>query len=530
MQQLTGLDQMFLGLDTETTNGVLGGLVLFDAPQPGAPLPDEAFLRARITERLDYLPPLRRRVRSVPLGLDHPFLVETDRVDVSAHLRTIRLAAPGTPEQLAAEVSRLMGSVRLPADRPLWDMHVIEGLQDGGVAHLLRIHHVVIDGSSMPTLWDLLSDEPRSELFAAPVTHPWPEPAGGNLEMLLRGAVGLLRKPVDALTVQARFISWAASRTVPERGLTVPAVAAKMLPAPLATPVTELLSRGLEAVGASPARPYLPTVLPPATDFNGRVTARRSYHFAELPLADLKAVGKAFGVTLNDVVVAITAGAVRRHLMAHGGEVDRPLVVCVPVSLRQGDEQPRWANWVHMIFAPLPTHLADPARRVRQVSADLRAVKASFDAMPLHLMRPASRLMPPPFMSLMSRAMVKLPGPLSRVPWNVVVSNVKGPSAAVFENGLRVRGYWPASFLSIGGGINVTLQSYVDTVCFGFMVCPDQVPDPSVLVEGMAVGLTELQQAAGLSRPGPVPVGPAAAREVRVASATAQRPRVQAAP
>ncbi len=500
MQQLTGLDLMFLGLDTETTNGILGGLVLFETPQPGTPLPDEAFMRHRITERLPLIPPMRRRLAGVPLGLGLPFLVEPDRIDVSDHLRTIRLPAPGTQEQLAEEVSRLMSTTTLPMDRPLWDLHVIEGLQDGGVAHLLRIHHVVVDGSSMPTVWDLLSDQPTETPDPASLGSSWPEPAGGWLEMLARELVGVVRQPVDAALIQARMAGWVAKRSVAERGLTLPAMMARMLPGPLGTPVAALVNRGMQAVGGSPVRPYLPAMTAPETDFNGRLTARRRYVFDQLPLADLKLIGKTFGVTLNDVVVAISAGAVRQHLQRQGRPASRPLVVCVPVSLRQGDEQPRWANWVHMIFASLPVHMADPIDRLRFVNTELKEVKGSFDAMPIHLMRPMSRFMPPQAMSIPAKIMVKLPDRLSRVPWNVVVSNVKGPTRPARVNGLLVEGYWPASFLSIGGGLNITLQSYLDRVCFGFMVCADQVDDLDPLVASMRAGLAELLAAAQAAR------------------------------
>ena len=211
MQQLTALDVMFSSLDTETTNGVLGGLVLHEPAADGRPAADAAFMRQRFAERLPFLPPLHREVVKVPIGIDHDYLGQPDRIDLLEHIRSISLPAPGTHDQLAAEVSRIM-STSLPTGRPLWDYTVIDGLADGSVAHLLRIHHLVIDGGSMPTLWDALSDEPAAPLEAwAESTRP--QPRFGKGEMLARELGGVVAKPVQFAAFQAKFLAWVAGQT-----------------------------------------------------------------------------------------------------------------------------------------------------------------------------------------------------------------------------------------------------------------------------------------------------------------------------
>ncbi len=494
MQQLTALDVMFSSLDTETTNGMLGGLVLHEPPTDGRTAADVAFMRERIAARLPYLPPLHRRLVKLPIGIDHDYLGRPDRIDLTRHVRGLTLAAPGTHAQLSAEVSRLM-STSLDPDLPPWDYTVIDGLEDGSVAHLLRIHHLVVDGGSMPVLWDLLADEPTAPLGPPASSHP--EPRYGTPELLARELGGVFAKPIHFAAFQARFVGWLAGQ-VREHGPLAPLSlpARMMLPGGLAKPVQRLLNERLRSRGIAPIQPYIPALRAPKTPFNSRVSAERTFVFAELPLGEVRAAGKALGGTINDVVLGVCAGALRRYLQARGIPAEAPLIVCVPVSIRTQDEKLQWANFVHMIFAELPTQLDDPVARVRTASAAVKNAKGSFDAMPTGLIREASRFIPSAMFNLAMRLMVKLPDGLSKGPWNVVVSNVRGPSKPATMDGVRIKGYWPASFLSVGGGINITLQSYCDSLCFGFMANPEQAGDLEPLVGYMREALDETLAAA----------------------------------
>lgn len=499
MQQLTGLDQMFFALDTQTTNAVLGGLVLFEPLADGQRGPDAAFMRKRLHERLPLIPPMNKRVVQVPFALDYGYLAVAHRVDLTEHIRTLTLPEPGDDRELAAEVSRLMSSPFRPADMkdsPLWDLTIIDGLANGSMAMLLRIHHGVVDGSTMPAIWDLFSDEPRADLTDVhEALGTLPEPYVGDAEMFVRAITGTLKRPLTWTQFQINYVKWLAER-YPEDGLfTIPGQLAKMLPGQLGKLATNVLNVRQRAVGQQDIAPYMPKLVPPATPFNGRTSAQRHFVYSEMNLAEVKAVGKRMGATLNNVVVAICAGAIRRYMEERGGPLDEPLVVCCPVSLRHEDLTDPWANHVHMMFAPFPTHLADPIERVESVTKDLTVAKSSFDSMPTKLFREASNFMPRDLLHLATEAWIRMPDKLSRAPWNVVVSNVRGPSEPATMNGLKVHGYWPASFLSIGGGINITLQSYVDRICFGFIGAPEKTGDLWPLVDYMEESLRELQQA-----------------------------------
>ncbi|MDO5498838.1 MAG: wax ester/triacylglycerol synthase family O-acyltransferase [Propionibacteriaceae bacterium] len=491
---MTGLDHMFLALDSATTNAVLGGLVKFDQPADGQPVPDASFMRDRLTERLPLIPAMSKRMVKVPLMLDHSYLAHVDRVDVADRIKTVSLPEPGTDVELAAEVSRIMGTPLLTED-VMWDLTVIEGLAGGGIAHLLRIHHAVVDGSTMPTIWDLFSDEPTSDIPETPVVTSLPEPLLGSAEMAARGVAGLASVPLRQVKLAAGLASWAAERWSEDGWTPLPALVGRFLPGPGGRALRSAVNRRQRAHDRPEVIPYIPSFYAPETPINGRISARRHFVLSEMDLEDVKAIGKAAGTTLNNAVVTVCAGAVRRYLHDRGVEPAEPIVVCVPVSLRHEGITDPWANHVHMMFAKFPVHLSDPLERLEYTANELNRAKDSFDGLPTHLIRESSRLLPRDLLSWMTQLWIRLPERWSRAAWNVVVSNVRGPSKPATMNGLRVAGYWPASFLSIGGGINITLQSYVDKICFGFIGAPEQTGDLWPLTQYMQDALQELREA-----------------------------------
>jgi WS/DGAT/MGAT family acyltransferase len=495
MQKLTGLDEMFLSIDDAgTTNSVMGGLVIFERPSDRRAARAEVMVE-RLEERIEHLPFLRWHLARVPLGLDHGRWADAGRVEVAEHVRTVRLIKPGTDRQLAAEVAAIM-SVPLPKGRPLWELVVIEGLEGGRIAHLLRIHHGLIDGTSVPAVLDLLSDDPTSGLgFEAHPEHDG-DRFSGRVGMLGRGLVASAVRPARFVALQAKTASWLASR-VEHDGLTAaPAFAGRMLPGVVGAPFRKVANLRREASGRPEVQPLLPALRTPRTAFNGHVETERSYAFSALPLADFKTVGKAYGVTLNDVVIAVVAGSLRRYLAERGGVPEKPLVVCIPASLRTGDEQPYWANHVSMFWAELPTDVEDPVERLHAANARVKQGKQTFDALPTHLIREASDFIPRAVWSVPQRVLAKLPDRLSIPQWNVVVSNVRGPATPIRITGATVTGYWPAAFLTTGVGLNVTLQSYVDQVNFGFLGADNLTGDLWEMPDHMAAELAELLQAA----------------------------------
>ena len=492
MQKLTGLDEMFLSVDAaRTTNGAMGGLVVFERPET----PDaarEAAITARIEERIDRLPFLRWTLAKVPFGLDHPRWVDTGSVDVADHVRTVTVAAPGGDRELAAEVASIMATP-LPSGRPLWELVVIDGLQGGRLAHLIRIHHGLIDGTSVPTVLDILSDEPNQDLgFEAVPAHDGDRFAG-RIGMLGRGLAASAVRPARFAGLQLRTASWLVSRVEHDGLVAAPAFAGRLLPGPLGAPFRRVanLRRGDRPEVTS----LIPTLRKPATPVNGRIGAERSYAFSDLPLADFKKVGKAYGVTLNDVVIAVVAGSLRRYLEERGGVPEKPLVVCIPASMRTGDEDPHWANHVSMFFAELPTDVTDPVERLHAAHARVKQGKDTFDALPTHLIREASDFIPGAVWTVPQRLLAKAPDKVPASQWNVVVSNVRGPSKPVSVTGATMAGYWPAAFLTVGLGLNITLQSYVDRVDFGFMGATNLTGDLWEMPDHMAAELAQLLEA-----------------------------------
>jgi diacylglycerol O-acyltransferase len=495
MQKLTGLDEMFLSVDEAgSTNGVMGGLVVYERPTTPGAARAEAMVE-RIENRLDQLPFLRWKLARTPLGLDHFRWVDAGPVDVAAHVRTVRLAGRGTDRAVAAEVAALM-EVPLSKDRPLWEVVVIEGLAKGRVAQLLRIHHGLIDGSSVPTVLDILSDDPTPGLGFE--THqPWhSDLLTGRLGLAGRGLVATAVRPVKFAGLQVKTLGFLSSRAEEDGRLrAAPAFAGRIIPGPLGAPFRGLANLR-RSDGLQPVQSVIPTLRKPATPFNGRVENERSYAFSDLPLADFKTVGKAFGVTLNDVVIAVVAGSLRRYLEERGGVPEQPLVVCIPASLRTGEERPYWANHVFMFFAELPTDVEDPIERLHEAKARVKAGKQSFDATPTHLIRQVSEFIPYAVWSLPQRILSKAPRRYSPTMWNVVVSNVRGPATPISVTGATIVGYWPAAFLTMGLGLNITLQSYVDRVDFGFMGATNLTGDLWELPDHMATELAILVEAA----------------------------------
>lgn len=493
MQQLSGMDGMFLSVDTSTSLGVMGGMIIYDRPtDPEAG--SAARMISRISERLDHLPPLRWVLTPVPLALDKEYWVES-AVDVPAHVSTQAVGGTGSDQDLAALVAELM-TVPMDKKRPLWDLTVITGLEGGRLAHLLRIHHGVIDGSSVPLVLDLLSDNPTSEPDPKDSAALAKEPRFGTPEMLARGIVGSATRPVRFLGLQANTAKFLLKRYPVEGSMALPAFVARMLPGKLGAPLRGVVNTRQKIFRKPQVRPVVPQLSKPATPFNKTITANRAYAFSDLPLAEVKALGKRYGVSLNDIVVAICSGALRRYLAANGGVPAEPLVVCVPYSLRTGEEKERWANHISMFFAPLPTHLEDPAERVTVIHDDLLAARENFDQLPKELIRDAYRFLPQAVFSISQKLLSKAPNWVPGSAWNVVISNVKGPSHTVEVTGAKMTGYWPAAFLTTGVGLNITLQSYRDRIDFGFMGAADLTGDLWDLPRYMNEALAELESAA----------------------------------
>lgn len=484
MQQLTGLDEMFLALDTDRTTGHVAGIAYFD--RADGPARDEvAFLRERVAQRLPNLPLLRWRLRSVPLGLDQRYWVSAPTLDLDYHVTGVTLPAPGGEEQVQDAVDAIMRTI-LDRDRPMWRLYVLSGLADGRYAYLLKITHGLADGSALWAIYELLSDEPSEPLVTVDQTPPAPP---GPIGMLGKGLVGLARKPVALASLQADLVRWAASRQGKEPA-PLAATVARMVPGELGRPITALVNK---VRGDAPAVASLvPTLRPPSTPFNGTVTANVTNVHIPLPLSELRAVGKSVDGTINDAVLAVAAGALRRYLQVHGGVPDQPLVVSAPISWRTGTEVERWANQIWMLFMPIPTHLGDPIQRLRFAREAANQAKRDWDGVPGHLLRRASALVPGAMIGPGAKLQSLLPGGINPQVYNVSVSNVRGPSTAPSFGGVAMGDYVVYGFLPAGCGLLLAGMSLGSQIILSFTVCRDLVTDYQVLPQLLRESLDEL--------------------------------------
>ncbi|MFC5185162.1 WS/DGAT/MGAT family O-acyltransferase [Actinomadura harenae] len=483
MTQLTTLDATFLHAESGGTHAHIAGLGILDpGALPGGRVTVAAAVelireRAHLAAR-----PLRQRLAAVPFGLDHPYWEDDPGFDPARHVSEMTLPAPGTAAQLAEAIAELHARP-LERGRPLWELVLVQGLEGGRAAVYVKAHHAAVDGvlaaETLAALLDL-SPQPR-ELpadDAAPLRAPSP---------FSRVGTGLLRTAAHPFRA-----ALSVARTAPHLD-EVPGVAA--------LPGVARVSHAVQgALGMEPV-PEAPRVSAPPTPFNGPVGPHRAVAFADLPLAEVKRVRTALGGSVNDVVMAVCASALRTWLDKRGALPDGPLVAGVPVSLRPtgaGGAGSEAGNQVSLMSAPLAVHVPDPADRYAAVRDDMERAKRRFVGSSGAWVRDLTGLVPAPLAGPVARlALSVLPG-LPVRPLNLIVSNVPGPQFPLYLCGARVLAYYPLSVVSgVSGGLNITVFSYDGTVHVGLVTCRDLVPDPDELVDHLADALNELTALAG---------------------------------
>jgi diacylglycerol O-acyltransferase len=471
VERLTGLDATFLALETPTMRLHVSAVMVFE-PQPSAGgetrRPYEA-VRQIVAERLHLVPPLRRRVVQVPFGLHHPVWVEDPGFDLDYHLRRSSVPAPGGPHELSAFLGELAGRP-LDLDRPLWEMHVVEGLESGHFAIVTKLHHAVIDGASGAELMAAFFDLGPQRRVVAPPERAWqPEPLPTERDMVAGALSSLTRQPERAASAVRRTMG--AVRGLAERN-----------------------RRLREEDGVEP--PPAPFSAP-RTSLNGAISAHRRFAFLHAPLEDVQVVRNAFGGTVNDVVLASVAGALRRLLDERGENLDDPLVAMVPMSTRSAADAGLLGNKVHAMLVSLATTVSDPVERLRAISSGTRLAKDQARVLSEDLLREWAQLAVPALSSRLAR----LAGNLrlfDHVPalFNVLVSNIPGPQIPLWCGGARLVALYPVGPLADGVGLNITVISYTGTLYVGILGCRDLVPEVDHLAHHVADTLGELVKAA----------------------------------
>lgn len=482
MRQLSGLDASFLYLETGSSFGHVNSLAVYERPKgkKHADFSPYAACRAQIESRLAMLEPFRRRIVEVPFGLDHPWWIMDPDFDLDFHLRHIAIPPPGDDEQLGEQIARIIGRP-MDRSRPLWEIYVLEGLSSGDFGVLTKLHHATIDGASGAQFASMLLDREPGKTTPGTVEVPdWErEPLPSDLEILARTAGQLAKRPVKLVRLQVRALRTLADITRNE-GFNV---MADIVSRPIPGPVGEGVRRILHGTGSDDpvdidAPPPLPTGSAPPTPFNQSITPHRRFAFRSVPLADIKKIKSTLGCTVNDVVMAVCAGALRRYLLDHDALPDKPLIAGIPVSIRTGDEDDPWTNRVSAIFAPLPTDLDDPLARIAAVNASMTAAKEQFDLIPADLLVEASNMIPAGLANRAARLATRFRlGDRVSLPINLIISNVPGPRESLYMGPARLAHYYPVSTVVEGQGLNITVQSYCDVLDFGLVACRELVPD-----------------------------------------------------
>ena len=457
MERLSGLDAGMLYSESTTVPLHVCSVMELDPSTMSGGYSFAKFC-AEVEKRVPAVPEFRCKLADNDFNLDHPVWVEDEDFELSRHLNRVALPSPGGRQELS-EVCGHIASVPLDRSKPLWEMWVIEGLggsaaEDGGdVVLMIKVHHAAVDGVSAANLLDKLCDiEPNAAT---------PEPVDGP------GAVPAWAIAADGLW---RFVTlpWQLTRAVP--------VAASMV----AKTVGRVVS------GKSMAAPFSA----PTTRFNGTLTAERTIATVQLDLDDVKTAKNQCDAKVNDVVMALCAGALRGYLADHGELPDKPLIAMVPSSVQGQSDRPG-RNQLSGMFCNLQTHIEDPVQRLHAIAESNRHAKEHSASLGptllLDLAQSISRGAFGAMMGLMSRS------PLGNTAiHNVIVSNVPGPPTTLYSGGAEVKGLYPLGPIFPGSGLNITVVSVADKLNVGIISCPQLADDLWDLADRFKSELSDL--------------------------------------
>ncbi|HMY01141.1 MAG TPA: wax ester/triacylglycerol synthase family O-acyltransferase [Agitococcus sp.] len=450
MRALGPIDQAFLWLERRQQPMHVGGLMLFKIPE-GA---DESFVREVAEQFKATTPP----VRPFNQRLDGMFWNEDDEFDLEHHFRHIALPEPGRIRELLTYVSQ-EHSALLDRAKPLWECHLIEGIEGDRFALYFKMHHAVIDGiAGMRIAQKSLSPDPDAKA----ATPLW--------------AIKRDRRPKEEVKALANFAETV--NRLRHQATSVPKVAKELY----------------QAIKASYEKDpdYVSVFQAPRSILNQRVSSSRRFAAQSYSLPRIKAIGKKLGVTINDVVMAMCAGALRTYLLDLNALPAKPLIAMVPMSLRRDDSDS--GNQITMILANLGTHLADPLARVDIIHRSVQNAKDRFCRMTQsEIMAYSALVYSIAGLNLLTGIAPKLQA------FNVVISNVPGPKEPMYWNGALLDGFYPVSIVLDGMALNITLTSYVDRLEFGLIACRKALPSMQRLLAYLEDSLNELEQIADLS-------------------------------
>ena len=444
MERLAGIDASFLYLETPQVHMHVGFACILD-PHGSADDYDFDAVMKHVQERTSCHDVFRRRLVRVPVDLHHPLWIEDPNFDLIHHMRRVALPAPGGPEEFGAMVGRI-NSTPLDRSRPLWEAWMIEGLEDGRLGLMLKMHHAAVDGVSGAGLLTHLFDTSATTVAPPPPPRPEPTKVPGDAALFTHALRSRLKQPFEIAQVITNTL----------------------------TKFGGMLRDQVKEKRLSAIRP----LAAPRTHFNHSISARRNLATTRIPLAAVRRIKAELGCTVNDVVLAVAGGGLRGYLSQRGTLPDTSLTAACPVSVRTKAEVGQYNNKVSVVWTELATDTDNPLERVDRIHKRMEAAKREFQAMGADTLQRWAEFAGPHFFNLAVRTYSRQHwADLHRPIHNLVISNVPGPRTPLYLAGHQLKAVYPMGPVMEGAGLNLTVLSYRDSVDFGFFVDSELVPD-----------------------------------------------------
>jgi diacylglycerol O-acyltransferase / wax synthase len=457
MDRLSSVDVSFLTNETSASHMHVGAVLVFEGPPP-----DYDDLLEHVRSRLHLVPRFRQKLAFPPMELGRPFWIDDPSFNLSYHVRHSALPAPGSEEQLRKMAARVF-SQQLDRTKPLWELWLVQGLKQKRFALITKTHHAVVDGVSGVDIATVLFD-----VSAVPETiesdDEWtPHPEPSTAELAARGIEGIATTPLRL----ARRVAQAVEH-----------------PGPTVDQATEAVEAlGEVAWSFANAAPDVP--------LNTEIGSHRRFEWVRADLADLKRIKAALGGTVNDVVLAVVSGALRRWLRARGVRTEGlELRGLVPVSIRAEDEHGQLGNRIAAMRGPLPVYIEDPVRRLATVREAMQGIKNSKQALGAEVISRFNDFAPPTLLAQASRIN------FSTRLFNLIVTNVPGPQMPLYVLGRELQDLFPVAFLPQNHALAIAIMSYNGRIDFGLLADYDTMDDVELIADGIQEAIAELLDAA----------------------------------
>jgi WS/DGAT/MGAT family acyltransferase len=457
MDRLSSIDASFLTNETSVSHMHVGAVLVFEGPPPSY---DD--LVDHVRSRLHLVPRFRQKLAFPPMELGRPFWIDDPSFNLEYHVRHSALPAPGTEDQLRKMAARVF-SQQLDRTKPLWELWLVQGLKKNRFALISKTHHAVVDGVSGVDIATVLFDV---SAVPEPIEsdHEWlPQPEPSTADLAARGVESIATTPLRF----ARRLADAVEH-----------------PGPAVNQATESV-QALSEVAWSFANPA------PEVPLNVEIGSHRRFEWVRAGLGDLKQIKSVLGGTVNDVVLAVVSGALRRWLRARGVRTEGlELRGLVPVSIRAEDEHGHLGNRIAAVRGPLPVYVEDPVRRLATVRESMQDVKSSKQALGAEVISRFNDFAPPTLLAQASRIN------FSTRLFNLIVTNVPGPQMPLYVLGRELQDVFPVAFLPENHALAIAIMSYNGKVGFGLLADYDAMDDVELIADGIQEAIAELLAAA----------------------------------